>query len=299
MLTFDGQDDYINLGKRQEFKIQQKITLEAWIYCQKQRRRTGIISNVFDTTATESGYGLLLDGKSGVFFALKTVSKKIQYFGNKINSLRLNQWHHIAATYDGQKIKFYIDAVEIAGKSFSDAEINYEPENDLLIGTYKDNNETYPFCGKIAEVRLWQVARTQSEIQDNMHRSLVGDELGLVGYWPLNEGHSNIAYDKSNNANNGTIYGANWVQLEVPIIHSQAQNQLGVVNNMSKEKKTTANSNPAEPKTSQNAAKAEEVKNHLLATGLEDYGFWWQQMAKDKAQQSETDKPFRRGRIWA
>jgi cyanobactin cluster PatC/TenC/TruC protein len=31
---------------------------------------------------------------------------------------------------------------------------------------------------------------------------------------------------------------------------------------------------------------------------LEDYGFWSQEMAKQKAQQTEPDKPFRRGRIW-
>jgi cyanobactin cluster PatC/TenC/TruC protein len=36
----------------------------------------------------------------------------------------------------------------------------------------------------------------------------------------------------------------------------------------------------------------------LLSTGLEDYGFWSQEMARQKAQQTEPDKPFRRGRIW-
>jgi cyanobactin cluster PatC/TenC/TruC protein len=43
---------------------------------------------------------------------------------------------------------------------------------------------------------------------------------------------------------------------------------------------------------------AKEVKSHLLATGLEDYGFWWQQMAKEQSSQKEK-KPFRRGRIWS
>jgi cyanobactin cluster PatC/TenC/TruC protein len=43
----------------------------------------------------------------------------------------------------------------------------------------------------------------------------------------------------------------------------------------------------------------EEIKNHFLATGLEDYRFWWQEMAKKKAAQSEPEQPFRRGRIWS
>ncbi|MFM6000577.1 MAG: cyanobactin biosynthesis PatC/TenC/TruC family protein [Cuspidothrix sp.] len=36
----------------------------------------------------------------------------------------------------------------------------------------------------------------------------------------------------------------------------------------------------------------------MLSTGLEDYGFWSQEMARQKAEQTEPDQPFRRGRIW-
>ncbi|QSJ16626.1 cyanobactin biosynthesis PatC/TenC/TruC family protein [Nostoc sp. UHCC 0702] len=68
---------------------------------------------------------------------------------------------------------------------------------------------------------------------------------------------------------------------------------------MAKEKKTTPDASQAEQQTPATPDKSEEVKSHLLATGLEDYGFWWQQMAKEKANQTEPEKPFRRGRIWA
>nr|WP_217385575.1 cyanobactin biosynthesis PatC/TenC/TruC family protein [Dolichospermum sp. UHCC 0259] len=60
----------------------------------------------------------------------------------------------------------------------------------------------------------------------------------------------------------------------------------------------------AQPETSKNLqsvlqkAKPQELKQKLLTTGLADYGFWSQEMAKQKAQQTEPDKPFRRGRIW-
>jgi cyanobactin cluster PatC/TenC/TruC protein len=304
VLIFDRQDDFINLGNKPEFKIEKDITLEVWVYCQNQRRRTGIISNVFDTTTIESGYGLLLDGKSSIFFALKTISHKIQYLSSKVDTLKLNQWHHVAGTHDGQIMKVYIDGIEKATKAISDSKIDYEPENDLLIGTYKDNNETYPFKGKIAEVRIWKVARTQQEIQKNMHQLLVGNELGLVGYWPLNEGSSNTAYDKTSNANHGIINGANWVQSEVPIIVPESNFELGVIKTMSKEKKIPLNLNQVEPNKieeqppSVTPEKKEEIQKHLLATGLEDYGFWWQEMLKVQASSQKEQKPFRRGRIW-
>ena len=43
-----------------------------------------------------------------------------------------------------------------------------------------------------------------------MHIPLSGNESGLVGYWPLNEGNGNITYDKSSYENDGTISGAEW-----------------------------------------------------------------------------------------
>ncbi|MDZ8110650.1 MAG: LamG-like jellyroll fold domain-containing protein [Nostoc sp. DedQUE12a] len=298
VLVFDGQDDSIDLGNKPEFKIEKEITLEAWVYCQNQRRRTGIVSNVFDTTAKESGYGLLLDGKSGIFFALKTASQGIHYLSSKVDSLTLNQWHHLAGTYDGKQIKVYIDGVEKATKAIANSPISYEPENDLSIGTYKDNNETYPFQGKISEVRIWNVARTQQEIQNNLYQRLGGNEPGLVGYWPLNEGSNNIAHDRTSNANHGTINGANWEQSQVPF-SSPKSYELLVAKTVTKEKETTSELGEAKQQTAQNLEKTKEIEKHLLATGLEDYGFWWQEMLKAQTQKTEPDKPFRRGRIWA
>ena len=43
---------------------------------------------------------------------------------------------------------------------------------------------------------------------------------------------------------------------------------------MSKQKKTPANSSQPEPK------QTAEIEPKLLSTGLEDYGFWSQEMAK-------------------
>ncbi|MDC0834731.1 LamG domain-containing protein [Geitlerinema sp. CS-897] len=216
VLTFDGSN-FVTLGKKDRFKIRKNITLEAWVYAIANQEWTGIISNVYDSGSTESGYGILLDGKSGVYFGLTIPSQGIQYLSSGVDTLKLNEWHHIAGTYDGQQMTVYVDGVAKANKSIASSSINYNPENDLSIGMYKDNNETYTFKGKIAEVRLWDRIRSQDEIEQSMNHRLRGDEPGLVGYWPLNEGSSNIAQDKTANGNNGTINGATWEQSEVPL----------------------------------------------------------------------------------
>ena len=227
VLVFNGQNDAVNLGKKPQFKIEKKITLEAWICVASQKAYAGIISNIYDTGSTESGYGLLLDGKSGIYFGLKVPSVGIQYLSSGANTIILNQWHHIAGTYDGQEMKLYVDGIEKAKKAYAGNNINYNPENDLLFGMFKDNNEFHAVAGKIAEIRLWKVVRTQQEIQNNLYQRLAGNESGLVGYWPLNEGSNNIAYDRTSNANHGVIHGAKLEQSQVPFTIPIAQEEPG------------------------------------------------------------------------
>ncbi len=42
-----------------------------------------------------------------------------------------------------------------------------------------------PPTGAINEVRLWNVARTQDDIRENMSKPLTAPETGLVAVWPL------------------------------------------------------------------------------------------------------------------
>jgi len=58
--------------------------------------------------------------------------------------------------------------------------------------------------GKMDEVCLWNYARTQQEISENMYHVLVGTETGLVSYWQFNEGTGTIAHDYVS-GNDGTL----------------------------------------------------------------------------------------------
>lgn len=218
VLSFDGYDDYVNLGKKPEFKIDKNLTIEAWIYVSSHKPWAGIISNIFDTGTTNSGYGLLLDySAAAVCFGVVVISTEIHYTRTAPNTINFYQWHHIAGTYDGKEAKLYVDGVEKGTAAIPGANINYNPENDLLLGRFKDDDESYFFPGKIAEVRLWNVVRSPEEIKAAMNHRLTGNEPGLVGYWPLNECSGNTITDRTGKGNNGTIISTTWQQQELPI----------------------------------------------------------------------------------
>ncbi|MEP4596609.1 MAG: LamG-like jellyroll fold domain-containing protein, partial [Cyclobacteriaceae bacterium] len=106
------------------------------------------------------------------------------------DTLAANSWHHIAATWenDGSSttLAVYIDAQLISTVSTStNLVLNTANPFGLGLGVV---NYLYDFQGgAMAEVSVWNIVKTQTEIESDMDRILSGDDLGLIAYWPLND----------------------------------------------------------------------------------------------------------------
>ena len=275
VLSFDGKDDYVDLGNKPEFKVQRDFTLEVWVYLEKMDSFQSFFSSyTYRGQKGQSGYGLILTQNYCRLYLSNAVKSAVATYTQTGKGFeQTNQWYHIAGTYDGQVAKVYINGVESVLCRIQTLQINHIADNNLYIGIYKDENEKNFFQGKMTEARLWGVARTPEEIQQNMHQRLTGNESGLVGYWPLNEGSGTVANDKSPNANHGTIEGgATWQEQELALAPAPAPKPK-----------------PA-PATSNNKTGAGQ-------TALQDYGYWYR-WAKNLPQPTDS-KSFRRGRIWA
>ena len=190
-LQFDGTDDLLDCGNNSSLQITgNKITLEAWINVSefKSQPYTGSVI-VKDQGSNSSGYMIRCGGNGIINFNIGNGSW--HEINTPVNAVDLNNWHHVAATYDGSQMKIYIDG-------------NLDAQNNISINIGNANNSNlfvgespgFPgrvFNGKIDEVRIWNVARTQSEIQSTMNISLspeyyTSPDSGLVGYWKFDEG---------------------------------------------------------------------------------------------------------------
>src|SRR6185295_4285871 len=81
-------------------------------------------------------------------------------------------WMHVAATYDGQSFRAFIDGNDRGTKQLA-APLE-TTQTSVKIGWSPYTNAH--FDGMIDEVRLWNIARTPEEIQQSMNVRLTGNE---------------------------------------------------------------------------------------------------------------------------
>jgi hypothetical protein len=118
-------------------------------------------------------------------------------------TLEINRWYHVAGTYDGNTLRIYVDGVFKGSKDIGAVTIgNSSP---LYFSFDEVGSYPYYFDGEMKEVRIWNTARSDSEIQADMNNALSGNEPNLAGYWRLDEGSGQIVHDYSINGNNGQL----------------------------------------------------------------------------------------------
>ena len=108
----------------------------------------------------------------------------------------LNQWYHVAATYDGAMMKYYVNGCKVAEM---EARGNLVQNNFATSIGNRSNETNEQYYGWLDEVRIWNVARTEEEIQANMME--VDLENGLLGYYKFD---SSLDNEIGNRFHNGT-----------------------------------------------------------------------------------------------
>lgn len=179
VLSLDGVNDCITVADNPNLRLS-AYTVELWM------KPNGV--------PNEPWKGIL--GKPGRNFNiwLNTAGYIHHRFhvGNQTNqgapdtpagSIKWHQWNHVAITNDGKTARTYIN-----GKLLAEGPTGGVPTIDataLIIGKNLDGKPGHQFKGRLADIRLWNKARTQDEIQQQMTRPLSGQEEGLVACWPM------------------------------------------------------------------------------------------------------------------
>jgi hypothetical protein len=194
ILSLDGFGDYVDVPDSGSLDILNQITVESWINFQEGG--TDEQPRILSKGPDGEGYELLLTS-NGASANLEFRIAPENLISTTI--LNANVWYHVAATYDGSTIKLLIDGTLDASTTASGSLL--ANTDNLDIGQ-KSELGFDSSTGFTDEVRVWNIARTQKEIQATMNTTLVGNEPGLVGYWNFDDG---TADDLTANGNHGTL----------------------------------------------------------------------------------------------
>ncbi|MGK7903556.1 MAG: LamG-like jellyroll fold domain-containing protein [Hormoscilla sp.] len=218
-LELDGIDDYVELNPiPATIAAGEALTIEHWV--KPDATDAQILFYTGDDT-DENGFNgpgshLHTGINNGGSFTFVYDDDDNDHILIADTSLNAGQWYHLAASFelgsddeDGE-LKMYIDGEQVTfNGGQSSLAIDSSATTALNFSRFgrPGSSERY-FGGEVDELRVWNVVRTASEIQNNRFLSLTGNESGLVTYYTFDESNNGTIADGSGNGNDGTLQGA-------------------------------------------------------------------------------------------
>jgi len=207
-LTFDGEDDYVDLGDINELKNVTQFSIEAMIYCTESNNYKTIFSKREDH---ENKIQLYFNDNKGLTFA---VGNNDLIEATMTSAFTLNTWVHVVAVYNSlassneEKIKLYLNGVA-ASLNFSGTfpTSTSESTSPALLGSEGINSTpNVCFTGKMYDFRIWSTARTGAEVLTSLNQSISSNSNGLISEYKLDgEGTNLTAYNNIGSNYNGTL----------------------------------------------------------------------------------------------
>ncbi|WP_139490132.1 LamG-like jellyroll fold domain-containing protein [Brevibacillus dissolubilis] len=196
-LSFDGVDDTMTA---QNVAVNTtpgaKNTVEFWVYWDGK--------NAVMPFSWEDTYDLEFVSNS---FGFNTGQDNL--LGVPADKM-LNTWTHVAAVfYNGvpspSTVQLYLNGEkQVLTHRLSETSISSRQVSPMIRFGHFKGGSFYNFRGKLSELRIWNHARTRTQIQTYVNTTLTGQETGLVGYWKLGALSTYQAFDSSRYGNTAT-----------------------------------------------------------------------------------------------
>lgn len=234
LLLSGGASDMVSIKQSVSLNLNQKMTIEAWVNPSAwHEMNTGV--NTVGTTLTSSSAKSVIVSKGNIDgnleYALSVDNGHLVFSNNNsqiwtVDSvIELDTWSHVAVTTDDSAgaVSLYVNGIKITdtteGKMRPTGSVMFSKNNaitqatsstamgNIYIGNFHnnfcDNQTENGFSGKIDDLRIWNIARTATDIGTSTTKS-VKDSIGLVGYWTFD---NSSASDITINVNNGFMKG--------------------------------------------------------------------------------------------
>jgi len=178
-----------------------EFTMEAWVY------PTGTGAYIIIVNKENSYEYALHNGVLMYAIAAPTWT----WWGT--GSVPLNEWSHVAVTYDGAETTGWINGEKAHTAKVNSGNIN--PTNEPFNIGWRPFDTNYPFNGIIDEVRISKAVRYTKDFKVP-NRAFTPD-ADTAALYHLDEGHGKKTKDDSGNKNEAELIGEpEWVKSDAP-----------------------------------------------------------------------------------
>jgi len=192
VLFFDGIDDYASVIEGVKL-ADKSFAVELWT--QRINNTAGVL---FAQGDVEFGF----NGSNNFYgkFGTQTIVTTGSYTSS-------NDWMHWSVSYDyvAKTVSFYMnDQIALGSTAVTSV---FNPQGRIFIGQSMAIDKNY--SGYLHDLRIWESVKGQGNVIANMNVRMRGDEVGLSGYWPMDEAVGQVANDISR-SHNAILNGASW-----------------------------------------------------------------------------------------
>jgi hypothetical protein len=140
----------------------QTITMECWCYPNSLNQ----LGFLFEKGAVNSQYSMFFSTTNTFYFRTigGTINNQDLTF-TTTTYLTVSAWNHIVCTYNGSSKVIYVNGAQIASVAASGT--LQTGQTNQYIGKYGNAGDNYPFNGRIAQSRVYNIALSAAQVLQN------------------------------------------------------------------------------------------------------------------------------------
>ncbi|MFP9100517.1 LamG-like jellyroll fold domain-containing protein, partial [Flavobacterium sp. RHBU_24] len=207
-LHFDGSDDYVQTGFSSA-NINGSFTVEAWV---KPENTTGTLTIVSTRHPSDYTFDLKLVGGNQIHADIGNGGYWLTSAADASYNYTPNQWLHIAFVVTPGNYTIYANGLPVQTNTYSGTALFINDERRLYIGALNPLIEF--FAGSIDEVKIYNTALTQAQVQTDMLNTGAVLPGNIQYYYNFDNGTANgnnttatTLTDLGGTSYNGTLNG--------------------------------------------------------------------------------------------
>jgi hypothetical protein len=219
-LSLNGSSAYVSIPDSSSFDFSRTVTIEFWL----RRNNDGEVISQSDGLSITSNRAFEVQA-NGAFFYRADGTGWLELY----NNAPIGQWVHIATVINttAPYMRKFVNGVLVAETSTG---VNGSSIVNTLLRTSTRPVEIgrrglaccggpiYYLSGLVDELRVWNVARTPSQIAASFQGSVPTNSSGLVAYYTFDEGGGSTLIDRTGRGNTGSLQGgAGWASVGPPL----------------------------------------------------------------------------------